>query len=345
MIYNQFQMMVNRDFGFNTENIIDVRINDEISFDQFKNEISGESSIWAVAGGSHIPGIGMSRSRSIYKELDGQEPFSMDYFSVDENYMEVMGLELIAGQNFSGSNSEIIINEKAVEVLNLVSANSALNSIVFSGDSAQLRIVGVIRDFHYMAVLAEIGPMFLINEPERVQIAHIVADKNNPMVRKTIENGYAKISDGYKADISLLEDEIKFFYDLTFGDMMRIVFIVTILSVVISCMGLLGIATYSIETRLKEVSIRKVMGASDGNLITHLSKGFIILLLIAIVVASPIAWLVNNLWLQQIAYRVNFGPSVILLGICTLVVFGLITILSQTWKARTVTPIKHLRIE
>ena len=340
--------MVNHDFGFNTEDIVNVRINDEVSYGQFKTRLLAESSITSVAGGSHIPGIGMIRDESIFKELDGNEPESWSYFNVDEDYMKVMGLELLAGSPFTAESTswnEIIINEKAVENLGFNNVYDAVNEIVFSEDSSQLRIVGVMKDFHYMAVMAEIGPSFLVYDPEGVQIAHITIDPRDDKASATIENAYGEVSDGYKADMKLLADEIQFFYDLTFGDLMRIVFIVTILSIVISCMGLLGIATYTIETKLKEVSIRKIMGASDKQLIVQLSRGFVIMLFIAIIISLPLSWLINNLWLQQIAYRVDFNPGVVMVGVGTLVFFGLSTILSQTWKAGTIAPIEHLRNE
>jgi len=117
------------------------------------------------------------------------------------------------------------------------------------------------------------------------------------------------------------------------------------LALVIACLGLLGIATYTIETRIKEISIRKILGATSKQLVYHLSKGFVIMLLVAVTLSIPLAWLLNNLWLEQIAYRVTMDFAVVSFGVLTLLFFGMVTIGSQTFRASTVSPVDSLRNE
>jgi putative ABC transport system permease protein len=113
----------------------------------------------------------------------------------------------------------------------------------------------------------------------------------------------------------------------------------------ISCLGLLGMATYATETRLKEISIRKVLGSSDQALVLLLSKGFLSLLLMAVIIAVPLAWFINNLWLERIAYRTELGFNVIGLGVAILVVLGILTIGSQTLRAAFTNPVDSLKNE
>ena len=120
---------------------------------------------------------------------------------------------------------------------------------------------------------------------------------------------------------------------------------VSAIAILISCLGLLGMATYATETRIKEISIRKVLGSSNGSLIYLLSKGFIWMLLISIVIAVPAAYFINNLWLELLAYHVSVNLGTISLGIAVLIFFGIITVGSQTVRATFVKPVENLKSE
>ena len=160
-----------------------------------------------------------------------------------------------------------------------------------------------------------------------------------------IARSYEEITDGKKVDSKYFQTEIKEYYELLFGDLVNIVALSSFLALSIACLGLLGIATYTIETRIKEVSIRKILGATDEQLIYQLSKSFFSLLIIAIVISVPLAWLANNLWLEQIAYRTPISFGVIASAVGILLFVGLTTIGSQTWRASSVNPVDNLRSE
>lgn len=132
---------------------------------------------------------------------------------------------------------------------------------------------------------------------------------------------------------------------MIFGDIVNVVGGISMLAIIISCLGLLGMATYTTETRTKEISIRKVLGASNTALVFLLSRGFVSILLISIVVAVPAAYFLNNLWLELIAYHTSFSLSVILLGVVILLLFGVVTIGSQTFRATYINPVDSLKNE
>jgi putative ABC transport system permease protein len=162
---------------------------------------------------------------------------------------------------------------------------------------------------------------------------------------QTIEEAWAAVNPGLKADYTEVKSEVNKFYDLVFGDLVKILGFISFLAILLSCLGLLGMATYATETRMKEVSIRKVLGSSDGALVILLSKGFLSMLGLAIAIGIPLAYVVNNLWLELIAYHTVIGPGTISLAVLLLVIFGVLTIGSQTWRAVLVSPVENLKNE
>ena len=132
---------------------------------------------------------------------------------------------------------------------------------------------------------------------------------------------------------------------MIFKDLMYIVGLIAGFAVLIACLGLLGMATYTAESRVKEVGVRKVLGASVSEIVLLLSKDFLKLIAVAVVLAVPLAWFVNNLWMQQFAFRVGLGPSVFVLGVGALLVLALATIGSQATRAALANPVDTLRYE
>jgi putative ABC transport system permease protein len=164
-------------------------------------------------------------------------------------------------------------------------------------------------------------------------------------VARVIEGAWAAVNPGLKADVEPVDSEVKQFYEIIFGDIARVLAVISFLAIVISCLGLLGMATYTTETRIKEISIRKVLGSSNGSLVVLLSKGFVGLLAMSVALGVPLAYFVNNLWLQLIAYRASFSVSIVLTGMTVLLAFGGVTIASQTLRAMFVNPVQHLKNE
>lgn len=148
-----------------------------------------------------------------------------------------------------------------------------------------------------------------------------------------------------KVDYKSMKEEIETIYNIFFGDIVKVVGVVAFLAIMISCLGLLGMATYATETRIKEISIRKVLGSSSSALILLLSKGFLTMLGIAVAVGSPAAFFINNLWLEMIAYHVTMDWTVMVTGVLVLIFFGVLTVGSQTIRATFVKPVENLKSE
>ena len=195
-------------------------------------------------------------------------------------------------------------------------------------------------------LILDMAPMILIYRPEATQIVHVKANfTDQASVESRIKQAYTTVNPGFQVDQQSFSNELAFYYDILFGDITKITALATLLCLIIACFGLLGMATYSIETRTKEVGIRKVLGASGKELLVQLSKSYVYILLIAIIIALPIAYFANNLWLQHIAYRVEITAEVISLGVFLLIILGLITISTQTYRALKINPVESLKNE
>ncbi len=194
-------------------------------------------------------------------------------------------------------------------------------------------------------LVEKLEPLALIANPKEYNLLQVQYTGSFEDASKSVEAAWAKVNPTLKVDYKDFYAEVHKIYDIFFGDLVSILGLISFLAILISCLGLLGMATYTTETRIKEISIRKVLGSSNGSLVYLLSKGFVSILLIAIVLAVPAAYFLNNLWLQQLAYHVSVDAATILIGVIALLVFSIVTIGSQTWRAMYVNPVDNLKGE
>ncbi len=350
VIYNQLNLFVRADHGFDMKNNIVVRLNNTTP-DPLKLELNKHSNITSVAIASHVPAAGTTFGAGFKKSLDEKEWTQLDYYSVDEDYLRNMGVPLIAGRFYSedaGTSNKnfVVINEQSVTALHYGSAAEALGQvIILDDDSSKLEIIGVVKDYNHQMLMQKIAPMALMYSPKQYSILQVKYSGDYASAVKTIEASWNKVNPNLKLDYKVFEDEILEFYHTIFGDLVNIVMFIAFLAIMISCLGLLGMATYTTETRIKEISIRKVLGSSNSSLIILLSKGFVKILLVAILIAVPSAYFLNNLWLEQVAYHTSFDLVVVITGVLMLIVFGVVTIGSQTVRATYVNPVENLKSE
>jgi putative ABC transport system permease protein len=350
IMYNQLELFISKDYGFAMEKNMLVRLNNT-SAQALKTELQKYPNIKSVAGASHIPASGVSYGDGFKKDLAEKEWTNLDYFIVDEDYVSNMEVTVVAGKHFSndhgaGNKNFIILNEKAVTAFNYKSAAEAIGQeIIYRADSSKKVIAGVVKNYNHGSLMSKVEPMALLYDPAQINLVQVRYEGTHEEATKTIEKAWAAVNPGLKSDYKEVEEEIKFLYNAVFGDVVNILGFIAGLAIMISCLGLLGMATYSIETRMKEVSIRKVLGSTDQGLVILLSKGFLKLLVIAIMVGVPLAWFINNLWLELIAYRTEISFGVIISGVAILLALGAITIGSQTVRAAFANPAENLKNE
>lgn len=348
--HNQLHLFTHMDHGFNMSNNIALKLN-STSAANLKTELQKYPNLTAITASSHLPAAGTSYGNGFKRAQDDPEFINTDYFLVDEDYATNMNLQLVAGEFFkeehAGSNkNQMVINEAAVRTFGFASAREAVGqSLVYQSDSTEKIIIGVVANYNHRDLTRQIDPMALLYDPSAYQLIQVAYLGTYEQARQTIEKAWATVNPGLKIDYFEVKSEINKFYDVVFGDLVSVLTFVSFLAILLSCLGLLGMATYATETRMKEISIRKVLGSSDGALVLLLSRGFMSILAIAIGIGIPLAYFANNLWLELIAYHTTMGLGTIALGVILLVLFGALTIGSQTWRAVFVNPVENLKSE
>jgi len=277
----------------------------------------------------------------------------MDY--IDTRYLQTLNIKPVAGRLFSDdyyasdTTGAIIINETAVKTLGFANAAKATNQKLhasFNGVTYNFNIIGVVKDFHFEDLHVPIGPYgFMLNLPPQYNyaIVHVKPGDINASLQM-IQNVWHSLNASEPFDYSFLDKDFQKNYDAE-NKLSAIVGDFTIIAILISCLGLFGLATFSAEQRIKEIGVRKVLGASVSSIVTLLSKDFIKLVAIAVIIASPIAWLVMHKWLQSFAYRTNISWVVFLITTIVAILIALITISFQAIRAAIANPVKSLRTE
>ncbi|MBX2899447.1 MAG: ABC transporter permease [Cyclobacteriaceae bacterium] len=347
VLYKQFNLFMGQSHGFNMQNNMVVRLN-HTSATNLKNELARYPNITHVAATSHVPSAGVTYGTTLKQQLNS-ESISFDYFLVDEDYLTNMNLTLQAGRFFKANadsiNSEyIIINEQAVAKLNLGSPQEAIGQeLVQESDSLKRTIIGVVSNYNHRDLTRQISPLALLYDPAGFNVLQISYLGSYDQAVASIEKAWAVVNPDLKIDYKTVDSEVKKFYEIIFGDLVSVLTVIASMAVVISCLGLLGMATYTLETRIKEISIRKILGSTNSALVVLLSKGFAVLLLIAVVIAVPLAYIANTFWLELIAYHTSFDTTIIVAGVLILILFAAVTIGSQTIRATFVNPVENLK--
>lgn len=350
VVFNQLQLFLRADHGFSMQNKMIVGLSNT-SAETIKTELMKYPNIENVTAVSHIPAAGINYGEGFKKSLDEKEWTDISYFSVDEDYLKNIEVSLVAGDYFKAQNGAsnknfIVLNETAVKAFHYNSPLEAIGQeIIVKNDSSRKQIIGVVKDYNHTMLMEKLEPMALIYNPEEYRLLQVKYTGTFEDAGKTIEAGWANVNPALKVDYKDFSNEVHKLYDIIFGDLVSILSVIAFLAILISCLGLLGMATYATETRIKEISIRKVLGSSNASLIYLLSKGFVSILLVSILIAVPAAYLINNLWLEQIAYHVSVDALTIFSGVLALVVFGIVTIGSQTWRAAYINPVDNLKSE
>ena len=350
VVYNQLTLFVQQDLGFNVKNNIMVRLGDT-PHEPVKTALLKHSNIKSVSAASHIPASGGFYHTGFKRRLEEIEWTDIAYFWVDENYLENMNIQLLAGKFFEegsvGLNkSSIVLNQNAVRKMGFQSDRHAIGEeIILQPDSSRRTVVGVVKDYNHKDLFDVITPMSLMYEPEQFNLLQIQYNGTYSDAVKSITEAWEVVNPNMKIDPENIEEAISQSYEMFFEDVIKVIGFISVMAILISCMGLLGMAAYTTETRLKEISIRKILGSSDIELMVILSKGFILMLAISIVLGVTLAYGINDLWLTQIAYHTSLDAGAIGIGVSILLLFATITIRSQTIRALFVRPVQNLKGE
>jgi putative ABC transport system permease protein len=349
VLYNQLNLFLHKDHGFNMDSQLSVKLN-KTAPGPLKLELLKHSNIENIAVVSHLPAAGTSYGDGFRKPGD-KDWTTLNYYLVDESYVDNLHLPMIAGKFYDaasgGSNKNfIVINEAATKAFHFETPIDALGAqLSFVQDSVPMTVIGVVKDYNHESLLDHIKPMALLYRPDRWQMLQVRYSGTYDDAMKTVGEAWSKVNPGLKMDAKDMHGEVMILYNTIFGDAVEIFGFIAFLAIAISCLGLLGMATYATETRRKEVSVRKVLGSSNGALVYLLSKGFLAIILIAIAIGVPMAYFLNMAWLELLPYHVVVGLPAIAFGVGMLLLFAVVTIGSQTYRATFVNPVDNLKSE
>ena len=264
----------------------------------------------------------------------------------DADYLNTFGLKLVAGRNLLPSDSvrEYVVNETLAKKLNLKSPEELIGKMIMVY-RVKAPIVGVVKDFHDESLREDIHPLFISNQPEDlVNYAVKINLQNTKTTLSALEKTWSAMYPERMFEYQFLDEQIAQFYKAE-ETLFTLIQAFSLIAIFISCLGLFGLMRFMAMQRTKEIGIRKVLGSSVGQIIWIFGKEFSKLIVIAFLIATPIAWFMMNHWLQDFKFRINIGASIFLLTIATTFGITLLTVGYQAVKAALMNPVKALRTE
>ncbi|MDB5133498.1 MAG: hypothetical protein JWP37_101 [Mucilaginibacter sp.] len=351
VIYNQLSYIHNKNLGFNRSQMLVIKNTNVLGKQAkiLKQKVKQMPGVVNATMSAYLP-TGEDRSMTgLFPVLpiDIKQDVLSEFWPVDEDYMNTLGIKLIAGRNFSNQmasdTASMIVNEAFVKRFGF---KDPLNKTVYR-DSYGIQpyhIIGVMKDFHFSSLRDAIKPVALVYNEDRGAITAHVNTANLSSLMSQIENKWKELSPNQQFTFSFMDQD----FDATYRSEQRIgtIFIsFSTLAILIACLGLFGLAAYAAEQRNKEIGIRKVLGASVSAIVNMLSLDFIKLVFISILIASPLAWFIMNKWLQDFAYRVNMSWWTLTIAGLVAVLIAFVTISFQSIKAALANPVESLRSE
>jgi len=353
LVYRQMTLFRNHQLGFDKQQVAIIHYYGDL-YDKLqthpellKNEFLSNPDILGVAETSNIIGDDLS--------VEGVEPLNptpgieipnVRVFRVDDNYLPVMNIQLKEGRNFSSAfhdSASFIINETAARVFGLEKPLGA--TIINTGNKMQGPVIGIVRDFHFASLHNRIEPLVLEYRPKWTQnlLVRIQAGKT-PQTIAYLQQKVAKLAPNDVFSYKFLDDHIAGLYRKE-DNMSVILKVFSAFSVIISCLGLFGLAAYAAEVRTREIGIRKVIGASTAGLVRLLTMDFMLPVLIGNILSWPFAgWAVHS-WLQEFTYRIDIGWTAFALSLGLTLIVALLTIGFRCWQTARANPVKSLRSE
>lgn len=351
VIYNQLNYIHNKSLGFDRDRVLVIKNTNVLGkqaaslkqeLKQMPGVVNATMSLYQPTGDDRMK-TGLFPDR----QIDVKKDILSEFWSVDEDYINTMGLKLVSGRNFSkdmaSDTSAVIVNEAFAEKFG---QKDPLNKFVYrdSYGLQQFHIVGVIKNFHFESLRDKISPLVLVYSSDNGAISVKVKTTDLSGLISKIEDKWKQFSPDQQFSYSFMDQD----FDATYRSEQRLgtLFIsFSTLAILIACLGLFGLAAYAAEQRTKEIGIRKVLGASVSGIVGMLSMDFIRLVFMSMLIASPLAWYFMNKWLQDFAYRTDFHWWILAIAGVVAVLIAFLTISFQAIKAALANPVKSLRSE
>ena len=366
VLFLQVRYLNNTNLGFNKDLLVIIDVNTgkaRSNFEAVKNEIAKIPTVKNVSVTSRVPGEWKTyRTIKIKNTGSTDEPKVAYMFGADKDFARTFEVTLLKGRNFNSPNdsASIIVNETAAKMLGITEPSDQIVEIPAASRGGSYvplnqenipfkpRVIGIVKDFHFQSLRDKIEPLVLAYNNNPIHVIDYYSVRIDAKdIQGTLDKLKAVMVNNDANDpfeYHFLDDQLALFY-VEDERRQTLLIWVALATIFIACLGLFGLATYSAEQRVKEIGVRKVLGASVINLASLLSKDFLKLVLIANGIAFPIAWWATNKWLQEYAYHINVEWWVFALSGVSAIVIALLTVSYQAIKAAIINPIKSLRTE
>jgi putative ABC transport system permease protein len=350
IVYRQLKYMRDQDLGFNKEQLMIIDTEGDPHRMAFQNALKGIPGVLSSSLSSNVPGTEVPIVNCEIENYKGDmQVANLDSYFVDWDYIPQFGIRIVAGRGFArdfqtDTTQAMVLNVAAAKMFGYASPQQAIGKR-FSQFGREGKIIGVIQDFHFRSLQEQIQPLTIRIEPQACYLVAVkVAAGGLPVTMKAIEEKWKQVIP-YRPLIYYFLDEYfdkQYRADERFG---KLFLYFTVLAICISCMGLLGLSAYNIVQRTREVAVRKVLGASVSGIVHLLSRDFLLLVVLAFLVASPLAgWLMYG-WLRDFAYRIRIGWADFVFAGLLAVMIALLTISFNAVRAARGNPVKSLRAE
>jgi len=350
IVYTQMKFMRDRDLGFSKDQMLVIDTGGDPKKEAFKESLLNVSGVKSTATSGSVPGGGNSSAYSEIENKSGDlQVANLDLYFVDFDYIKQFNLKVVAGRAFSkdfgtDSTQAMILNEATVKLLGYNSPEQAIGKR-FKQWGREGKIIGVIKDFHFRALQEVIKPLTMRIEPRQTEIVSVKIEGGDPKgVLSGIETKWKTIMPDRPFNYFFMDE----FFDRQYRSEERfekLFFNFAILAIFISCLGLLGLASYSTMQRTKEIGVRKVMGASVGSIVGLLSMDFLKLVFVAFMIASPVAYYGMHQWLDKFAYRTDIHWWVFVAAAMLSFFIAFATVSFQSIKAALMNPVRSLKSE
>lgn len=351
VVYGQLKYLRNKDLGFNKEQVMNLRINGpnmSSKITAFKNEMRNIPQVLSVSTAQAVPGQNINLQLFSVQSKNGFVEQGVNNYAIDENYINTLGMKMAKGRNFTGLSDtlrSIIVNEKMTQQFGW-GDNAIGKRVKFPGDTSgnYLEVIGVVKDFNQQSLYNPIAPLILFYQPVSNGVQLKLNTQNITPAVKSIENTWKKIFPDIVFQYTFLDQDFDSQYaaDQKRG---KIFTAFSILTIAITCLGLLGLIAFTTQQRQKELSIRKIMGAGVVEIVPLVTRNFIALVGISCLIAFPIAYLFMDKWLKIFPYNTGLSATPFLLSALTVLVITMLTVSFHAVKAATANPVKALRSE
>lgn len=353
IVFKQLRYMQQKSLGLDKDHVITMFNTAAFGtqFESFRNELLQNKDVKDVTRSSRIPSGRLLDAQNVaIPTADTVKPLQIDlkYVAVDYHFIPTYGMKMLAGRNYSNDyktdSSSFIINESAVKALGWKSPSDAVNKqLVYGGQKGS--IIGVVKDSHFESLHQRIPAMlFLVNPGNFGRISIKLSGNNLASSLASVENTWKKFLPETPYVSTFVDESFAKLYESE--QRQKLIFTTfACIAIFIACLGLFGLSAFTISQRVKEIGIRKVLGADTSTIVTLLSKDFLKLVGVAAIIAFPIAWYAMHKWLDDFAYRINIPVWIFIVSGFVAAIIAFLTISFQAVKAATANPVKNLRTE